>query len=361
MQAFVRSAITLAAFAAAASSTQAQSSVQLYGLIDVGVGRFDNAEFQRDGEWAKIYKVDRNAMQTSFWGLAGKEDLGSGLSAVFKIEAFFRPDTGEAGRFGSGVDPTFSREAYVGVESTSLGALHLGRKTTQLFVTTLAYNPFGSAFGWSPIIRQVYSGAEGKVRGDSGWSNAVAYYAPKFGGFSLGAIATAGEGDGGTGGTGTVKAYSLGGSYTGGPVSIGLVYQDVQVGATGDVKNKTAMVGVRYDAGFAKFFGQYAFLDDEATDIEDKIMQLGVSVPVGPGNVLASYALDKTESSDDTELATLSVGYQYLLSKRTDVSFVVMQEEQDAGTILRPNSNSTLAYANDQKGTSYGVTLRHRF
>ena len=47
--------------------------------------------------------------------------------------------------------------------------------------------------------------------------------------------------------------------------------------------------------------------------------QLGVSIPVGPGSILASYAYTKTSGAVDVKRNTWAVGYDYALSKRTDV------------------------------------------
>lgn len=353
-------ALAAAALGLLQLSAQAQSTVQLSGMIDIGIGRFERPEEQvlSAGQvigWNTRYKVDRNNEQTSYWGFSGKENLGGDLSAVFKLEAFFQPDTGGQGRFPG--DTFFGRDAYVGLSSTRFGELRAGRNTSQLFVASFSHNPFGSAFGWSPTIRHIFSGGAGKIRGDSAWSNSVAYYTPKMGGFSAGAMVAAGEGDAGTGanGPGVSKAYSATASYADGPFSASLVYQDVEPGNTGGESQTAYLLGASFNAGFARLQVQYAFVDDKATGVEDRIYQLGVVVPLGRGNVLASYGFDDTDSAADTELRTLTIGYRLDLSKRTDVTFAVMREEQEAGrTAFR-------TYAVDLRGTSYGLGLRHRF
>ncbi|WP_244120029.1 porin [Burkholderia gladioli] len=47
--------------------------------------------------------------------------------------------------------------------------------------------------------------------------------------------------------------------------------------------------------------------------------QFGASVPIGAGRALASYAYTKMVGSMNTTRNTWSVGYDYNLSKRTDV------------------------------------------
>src|SRR6202008_3145111 len=83
---------TLLALAAPAS---AQSSVALFGVIDVGVRYTDNA-----GETIK--SLSTNGMNSNRLGFRGVEDLGGGFKANFGLEAGIRPDTGssaDTGRF----------------------------------------------------------------------------------------------------------------------------------------------------------------------------------------------------------------------------------------------------------------------
>ena len=53
----------------------------------------------------------------------------------------------------------------------------------------------------------------------------------------------------------------------------------------------------------------------------------GVSVPVGPGSILASYAYTKTSGAADVKRNTWAVGYDYSLSKRTDVYAAYMRDK----------------------------------
>jgi predicted porin len=72
--------------------------------------------------------------------------------------------------------------------------------------------------------------------------------------------------------------------------------------------------------------------------------QVGASMPIGPGKLLASYAQTRN-SLLDAKRQTLTVGYDYNLSKRTDVYANIMNDR----------------ITNRTSGTSVGVGLRHRF
>lgn len=79
-----------AAFAQGAAST---GSVELYGIIDVGVERVD------------VGTVNNTRLQSgmsagSRWGLRGRENLGGGYAAIFTLESRFEADTGSVSNNG---------------------------------------------------------------------------------------------------------------------------------------------------------------------------------------------------------------------------------------------------------------------
>jgi len=309
----------------AAGAVQAQgSSVQLYGLIDLSVGSTEAP----GGDAVK--GVDSGKMSTSYYGLKGSEDLGGGLSANFTIESFMRNDTGAPGRYNG--DAYWARSSWVGL-SSSLGSLNLGRNTTSLFIQTLIFNAFGDSFGFSPAIRHYFT--SGTTTGDTGWNDSVKYTTPRLGGLTATAHVAAGEADGGK--NGGVSAL-----YFGGGLGVGLAYQQVAKGATID-NTKTWQLGASYDFGAVKLFGQYGTVDNEATDNSYDIAGLGASVPVGAGKILAQWGEIDPESGN--KRTTYTFGYDYNMSKRTDVYAVVMNDKiSSVGT-----------------GTSYSVGMRHRF
>ena len=87
-----------------ALGAQAQSSVSVYGLLDLSMGS------TKAPGGSSVKTVDSGKMTTSYFGFGGKEDLGGGLSAVFKLESFMRAHTGAQGRFDG--DTAFVSETY---------------------------------------------------------------------------------------------------------------------------------------------------------------------------------------------------------------------------------------------------------
>lgn len=303
----------------------AQTSVTTYGLLDLSVGRT-----QAPGG-AAANGVDSGKMTTSHIGFRGTEDLGGGLSAVFALEHFLRADTGAAGRFDA--DPFWARNAFVGLAG-SFGSVNVGRLTTSLFVNTLLYSPFGDSFGFSPSIRHYFT--SGTVTGDSGWSDSLRYNSPRFGGASFSSHVAAGEGNGGSN-------MGLSGQYARGALGLAAAWQKVEKGAT-VADTTTWQLSGSYDLTLVKLFAQYGQVDNDTTGNEFKITGLGATAPVGPlGRVMGQWGqIDPTSGAKRT---TVSLGYGYNLSKRTELYGVYMSDKL--------SGLST--------GNSYGVGVRHRF
>lgn len=331
----------------------AQSSVNVYGVIDLAVGSFEPSA-KTD---VRTTKVDGNQMTTSFIGFKGVEDLGGGLKAGFVLESFLRPDTGASGRFGSS-DPFWSRAANLYVQG-DFGTVTVGRQINLLYLNVILYNPFGGAFGLSPAVRLTFDGSWGNDKGDSGWSNAVSYSTPNLSGFSATVSAQAGE----TTDKSQRSSYAVLARYASGPFSVGGAWQTVRSAqapkaAFAEGQTQTfGMAGASYDAGFAKFFAQYGQIENSGFSngarIATTLWQLGTSVPVTTaGKVLASYGLSKEKpveggTTPRTSHGIFTLAYNHNLSKRTDTYVAYMLD------------NEKLAGFN--KGHSYVVGLRHAF
>ncbi len=329
----------------AGMSAQAQSSVRIYGLVDLNVGQFQAAG------GLKTAQVSNGDFSTSFLGFSGKEDLGGGLSASFALESFFRPDTGRSGRVAVDVAPRtdvfWARAANVTLGG-DFGSVKIGRQTTTMFISSLIFNPFGDSFGFSPTIRQYYTSA---LIGDSGWSNALSYTTPNFSGFSATVQGSLGEGAAKSVG----KNFGANALYFSGPFAATVAWQkvksdyDLRFSTTlpaGFVDQTAYQFGASYNAGPAKLFGQYGRTKtDAAVDTTGKIYQVGASIPLGGGSVLASYGNLKYSGGRVGTSKTLTLGYDYNLSKRTDVYAVFVN---DKFTALRT-------------GNTYAFGIRHKF
>jgi predicted porin len=321
--------LAAALLALGAGSAQAQSKVTLYGLMDLSVGSV------KDVGGEAIWSADSGKMSTSYIGVSGTEELGNGLSAFFTLDSFLRADNGGSGRFNG--DAFWARNAFVGLASKDLGTVRMGRNTTPLFVATLMFNAFGDSFGYSPSIRHYFT--SNTVTGDSGWSDSVQYLTPTWSGFSAGGIIAAGEGAGG-------KNYGVNAGYSSGAFASALVYQHAykDTSPTLAVANtETWQLNASYDFGVAKLFGQYGEVDNKSINRDYKIAGIGTAVPIGAGKLLAQYGQISASAGPDRK--TFSLGYDYMMSKRTDLYAVAMSDDLDGLS----------------KGASYSVGVRHRF
>ena len=163
------SVIVPAMFAAPAF---AQSSVTLYGLIDMGIGYTNNVGGKSD------YQMASGFAQGSRWGLKGNEDLGGGYSALFQIESGFNGATGTLAQGGR----AFGRQAYVGLGSTRYGTVTLGRQYDSL-VDYLAPTTANGSWGVYPFSHPFDNDNTGN---SFRVNNTVKYASPDFSGFSFG-------------------------------------------------------------------------------------------------------------------------------------------------------------------------------
>lgn len=345
-----KSLVAVAALLAAAGAAQAQSSVKLYGLVDMGVASLEGAHAK--GTSSRATHVTSGAMTTSFIGLAGVEDLGGGLKAEFTLESFLAGDTGQTLTNNAGY--FWGRASNVAL-SGGFGKVALGQYDNPLFTSGYTYNPFGSSMVVSPTMRHFnYLGQTGISKAgvgfDTGWVNSVTYESPNLQGFGFVAQSALKE----AAGSGNKNSYALAGSYNAGPLSATLTYVKggltTQPSATAYTANeKVWNLGASYDFGVVKTFLQYTYLDDDTNANKDKIVQVGVSVPLSDkAALLASFGQlkNKTDAGLSTKNEIFTVGYDYALSKRTDVYGAFMNERQSFKA---------------ENGQSVAVGIRHNF
>lgn len=359
--------VALAALALAASGAFAQSSVKIYGLLDVSFGSYKPAyveiagqKIAANGQPVATPSVNSGQMTTSFIGFSGSEDLGGGLKAEFALESFLAADTG--GTLNNNGGGFWGRASWVGL-SGSFGKVTIGQYDNPLFTFGYTYDPFGSSMAFSPTMRHYnYIGQTGFGAGfDTGWVNSITYETPNLSGFTGVAQYAFKE----TTLNEAKNGFSLAGFYNAGPLSLSAVYVQGGLSNTPGLAwlqdDKVFALGGSYDFGVAKLFANYTQIkvtkglasptlisDLPFGDAKDKIWQLGVSVPVGAGSILASYGQAKVKVDDLDGSSTdkvFSLGYDYNLSKRTDTYVVYSNNKQ----------------TDFKTGNSFVVGIRHNF
>ncbi|MGP8473711.1 porin [Burkholderia sp. PR2] len=184
----------------------AQSSVTLYGLIDEGIDYTNNVGGKH------VYELQSGFVQGSRWGLRGTEDLGGGLSAIFKIESGFNVNNGKLGQGGLG----FGRQAYVGLANDRYGTLTFGRQ----YDSVVDYLAQTTANGnWAGYM---FSHPYDNDNTDNTFrvNNTVKYASPEIAGFQFGGTYSFSNGTE----FANNRQYSVGAQYTNGGLLVAAAY-----------------------------------------------------------------------------------------------------------------------------------------
>lgn len=345
----------LALAAAAGGAAQAQSNVQVYGLLDVGVENANNSS----ATGGSNTRVISGGMNTSRWGIRGTEDLGGGLKAVFNLEGGILMDTGAQD------GALFRRQAYVGLEG-AFGRVVVGRSFTSVYDTVISYDPMGFAPYYSWATSGPATGPS-KYGFTTGYDNLIKY-AGTFGNLRVGANYAAGEQT-----TGVADSAKMGATiaYKFGPANVMATYERNNgntVAATGNRDENTVWhIGANYETGPLKFWavlrdynltaGRAATADVEATTTWGGVAYKPNEVTTITGAV---YHVDvkNVAANTDADPTMYVLRYRYALSKRTDVHISGAYAKAKHGQ-LTGLSRDDAGFANSQRGITVG--MQHRF
>lgn len=326
--------------------------------------------------------------ESSMFGIRGTEDLGGGLKAFFQMEVGFAPEenattvaslnpTPTTTPLSINNSPVSGRNSGVGLQG-AFGSVLVGRwdspfKLSAIFVDPYGQNTIGNQLSvvntgnfnrrevnsvhyWTPTVagfsaRAMYGANEGKSLARAAVAAnpttgapivpAALATSPSSTGFSLdyatgpvrvnfsqerhkdfrGAVATAGV---------TEKGMNLAGTFTFGPVKIGLLAQKIE--ATDRTDKKASFAALTYTAGKSEFIASYGKVKNGAA--------LTVAQP---------------------EAKQSAVGYNYNFSKRTTFNARYASLKNNAASAAAMDASGLPGFAagNDPKG--FGVGLRHTF
>jgi outer membrane protein OmpU len=365
-------------FASAPVTSQAQSSVTLYGIIDAGITYVNNTG------GSHVIKFDDGVSYGNRWGIKGTEDLGGGLSAVFTLENGFHLGNGTLGFNGA----EFGRQAYVGL-ANSWGTLSFGNQLDMTEEMVFSYNI--SAWGSGYAIHQ---GDFDRFNGDR-LPNSVKFLSNEFGGFMFGGMYSFGNQ---AGNFHQNSAYSVGAHYAHGAFTMGAAYTqlnnpfgiyafdpyamigtstflgrptisvDPATGAITDLYSSTSFpvdkqgtfgVGASYAIGTVTLNGNYTYTTIKAfgNSSHMQVGEGGAIWQVTPAfSAISGYQYTSFEGHHWNQ-GTL--GLHYLLSKRTDVYV--------SGDYLKASSgvNAVIGYSFTPSTTTtqadVRVGMRHSF
>ena len=385
---------TLAALAVAAmaGSAAAQSSVQIFGVVDVAV---TSGRASGPGS-ARMTQLSSGSLSTSRIGFRGTEDLGGGLAASFWLESHLFADDGRAGSgqtagnqvfSAAGAGLNFARRSTVSL-SGPLGELRLGRDLSPSYWNLLLFDPFttiGSGGSIMAVGALTNLGANAAVYGlgpaGSGTtgplartSNTISYFSPATwggvhfqGSYWLGENAqngAANEDDG--------AGYGFRAGYNTGPVETAVSWQRTEYKATPVATTAGAPSG---DLTSWNLSGRWKFARGQvmatyggdsrnsAVRAEGRGWLLGTIVPIGAGEIRASYGVYKIDGGPgvDPQARKLALGYVHNLSKRTAVYVIAAHVRNRAGARVTVGGATFGAGIADGKSGGYDIGIRHAF
>jgi predicted porin len=315
-----RKLVTFVLTALASGAVFAQSSVQVYGVVDVGFShRGDNVNSRVSSQNA----IDSGLSSGTRIGFKGTEDLGSGLKVLWTLEAGFAADTGEHKQN----DRLFGRQAFVGL-SGDFGTALVGRQDMPFHSLISDFDPFHSGTVGryrNTFVAGTSTGGE-NLFDPYRLDNAVIYSTPVFSGFNV-AVAYSNNaiGQEAVDNMGDYRVINIVPRYTHGSLSLGVSYYRIKSEDGDNVNIHNWMLGGAYDFGVLKLS---AFYDENKwndalnvanNDLKLKDWMLGLTVPFGKHAIQAAYNQSKLAWHGDSGKAQQwSLGYTYALSRRTN-------------------------------------------
>ena len=334
-----KSLLALAVLTAVTGVASAQSSVTIYGKVDLGLV-LDSGSAQ-----GKSVRLDSGVTGGSRIGFKGVEDLGGGMKAAFQLETGYCADSAQGSpNFCTGSNQFMGRQAH-GDLTGSFGALSAGRQYSLGFNNLSTIDPFGTGF----------AGQINNIVDPSGirLNNSVTYSTPTMAGVTASAEIAFGEQ---TGNWQANRETGAGLTYASGPAYAGFTFYDVGNANGNGAARKNYLLGGTYDFGVVKL---HALVQKSTGPTSLDVLDLmgGVTIPVAGGQVLASYIHHNDRTIKDQDANQIGVGYLYPLSKRTSVytAYARIQNQHGAAFTV---GNATATGTGDK---AFNLGVVHNF
>ncbi len=360
-----KSLLALAALTAFVGVASAQSSVTLFGIVDLAARNVKN------GPAGSIKSLSSDGNATSRLGFRGVEDLGGGLRAGFWLEGALTPDTGGTGQ-------NWARRSTVSLLG-NFGELRLGRDYVPAYWNETIFDPFGTNGVGSHLnlitpastttgsitnrVLDVPSSLTNPNRATGTQTradNAIGYFLPPLGGLYGQAMVAAGEG--------SVGNKHIGGrlGYAAGPLNVAVAY-----GRTELTKDDLQVwnIGGSFNLGFLTLLGQYSKYKVDAGEPavggrDLKNWLLGTTVPLGAGTLKFSYAKSTGNfgiTAPNADATQVAFGYVYDLSKRTALYTTYSRIKNSDGARFYASGSGSFQAGTNFTSTGYEFGIRHSF
>lgn len=390
-----RKTIVMAAVAAMTSSPAFAESgnADIYGTIAMSLDSVDNGNGPTAAtQGLRNNKVSSNATRLGF---RGREDLGSGLAAVWQIESLINID-------GTSTSTFASRNSFLGMKSEDMGTLLLGRYDTPYKISTRKLDAFGLVLADNRSLMGGVVGKSAWMQFDGRRSDAIFYKSPTFGGFAAMASYAAGAETASQAGQVKGSAWSLAGTYQTGGLYSSLAYETHKIGSTGTGSLAGAAAGSFAGAGSKESAWKLGLgyqldaytLGYAYEQTSDNLGGTGAAAPVstciavgqdcyghsawylsgkyrfGSDAIKLAYGqagrLAGAAAGSDTSARQFSLGYDHSLSKRTTLYAFYTRLDNGTGinyglSTATVTTGSTAAAGNGATLSGLSFGMKHTF
>jgi predicted porin len=381
MQKKILTAAVAAAFLAPAA-VMAQSTVVLYGLVDVGYQNVSKYQATSTNKSA----FGNSGARSSRLGARATEDLGGGLSARAVIEFDVQGDTGQEG--GNGMT---GRQTFVSLDSKSWGELSLGRQLTHSFGNVAMAEGIAGANSFQSF----YTMEDQITRA----SNYLKYSSPLIGGgFTFGVGWAPGE-DPTAGNKGNRNYLDMHARWEQGPFGIGLAHAQFKNNTTGaavasnfsvtipacaalpcpavtlaapaigafpiaaqaaglDMKEKDTSLAAYYKFSGWRLYGVHSRSTQGGTGAAERFRLNGarVEMDIGKGILAFSVASRKNKLVADSDSSFWGLGYYHQMTTRTQFYATYGRMKNETGGALGLNGQWVGTTASfDPRGLQVGM------
>jgi len=399
-----KSLIALAALASVAGVAQAQSSVEIYGILDIGLNQLTGSKTGvADGKATTVGSAANGSISGngsgnylgSRLGLRATEDLGAGNKAGFVYEMGLNLTTD-----GSTGTDTVQQKGYTAISNVRQGYVYLENGGMGRLSVGTQYAPVDASGGATASLS-----AHGGINHLQGaatllklgqmprFANAVMYTSPTYSGLTLRALWNASEqvsqdGTSPAGKGGNATSFGLdyvAGNFKGGIATekmdhvvsttaalatytgTGVTTLVAFPAATGPTSNTYTVATANYDFGIANVGLQHADYKMSPTaggagEVKHGVNMLSATIPfAGKFSLRPAYAAGKVDYSGVKAYNTsgIDLGLWYDLSKRTNL-YVTWNEQKFEG-----KSGAVVGNTSDDgktiKQDTVAVGVIHRF
>ena len=350
--------VSLAVLSIFCNPAKAQSSVTIYGILDVNVAAISTGAATN----SHVTQMTSSSATTSFIGFRGTEDLGDGLSAIFVLESQLALDTGVGGGTAftgtnPGVASLYNLSNYVGLKG-NFGKVTFGRHLTSGAVALLNGVAIIDGANTGMVTATLPQG----LANDYWNSNQAKFESLEYGGFSLQTNYAFGEVSGdnkaGTNFGGTVT-YLNGGFKT----VAGMQRDNDRLGHHVD----WSVLSASYKTGKFKVTGTFTDVNNSNPPVlssglpwrDSKMWSIGGNYLINTQLSVAAQFFNLKENITNTTSKQLVLNADYALSKRTSL-YTLITRNHNGKVPISAISGAPASAVNAQSG-AVALGIKHLF